>query len=55
MRNDKAEIRAMVDDMLDTSRLTGGYIMRVGNHIPWDIPPDAVKYYFDYAAEVEGG
>jgi len=51
-RNDPAEIRAMVEAMVATSKLTGGYVMCIGNHIPWDIPPAAVKLYLDLSAEL---
>jgi len=47
MRNDPDEIRAMVDEMLQTARLTGGYMMCLGNHLPWNLPPQAVKLYLD--------
>ncbi len=46
-RNDPAEIRAMVERMLETSRMTGGYMMSIGNHIPWNVPGSAVKLYLD--------
>jgi hypothetical protein len=52
MRNRPAEIEAMVRSMVDTARLTGGYIMCIGNHIPWNVPPDAVKRYLDLSAEL---
>ncbi|MEN6370442.1 MAG: uroporphyrinogen decarboxylase family protein [Armatimonadota bacterium] len=52
MRNDKSEIRAMVEQMVETSKMTDGYMMCIGNHIPWNIPPEAVKYYFDLSAEL---
>jgi hypothetical protein len=51
MRNNPGEIEAMVRGMLATARLTGGYIMCVGNHIPWNVPPEAVKRYLDLSAE----
>lgn len=51
-RNNPEEIRAMVDRMVETSRLTPGYMMCVGNHIPWNVPPAAIKCYLDYSAEV---
>jgi hypothetical protein len=38
--------------MVDTARLTGGYVMSIGNHIPWNLPPQAVKCYLDLAAEL---
>jgi hypothetical protein len=52
MRNDKTEIRAMVDGMLETSRMSGGYMMCIGNHIPFNVPGEAIKYYFDLSAEL---
>lgn len=51
-RNNPEEIRRMVDSMVETSRMTTGYFMGIGNHIPWNTPPEAVKCYLDYAAEV---
>lgn len=47
MRNDPAEIEAMVRSMVETAQICGGYMMCVGNHIPWNVPPDAIKRYFD--------
>jgi uroporphyrinogen-III decarboxylase len=41
----------MVDSMLETARMTGGYMMSIGNHIPWNVPPDAVKRYLDLCNE----
>jgi hypothetical protein len=52
MRNDPAEIRAMVESMVQTSRMSGGYMMCVGNHIPFNVPPQAVKLYLDLSAEL---
>jgi uroporphyrinogen-III decarboxylase len=52
MRNDPVEIRAMVENMAETAKLTGGYMMCIGNHIPWNVPPQAVKLYFDYSMEL---
>lgn len=51
-RNDPAEIRAMVEQMVETSKLTGGYMMCIGNHIPWNIPPEAIKLYLDLSVEL---
>jgi hypothetical protein len=51
MRNNPAEIEAMVDAMVDTSKLTGGYMMCIGNHIPFNVPADAIKRYLDLSAE----
>ncbi len=51
MRNNPAEIEAMVDSMVETGRMSGGYMMCIGNHIPWNVPGDAIKRYFDLSAE----
>jgi hypothetical protein len=51
-RGNPDEIRAMVDSMLETSRLTGGYMMSIGNHIPWNVPGEAVKTYLDLCNEL---
>jgi len=50
-RNDPAEIEAMVDQMMETSRMTGGYMMCIGNHIPWNVTPEGIKRYLDLSAE----
>ncbi|MHC4562834.1 MAG: uroporphyrinogen decarboxylase family protein [Planctomycetota bacterium] len=50
-RNNPDEIRAMVDSMIETSTMTGGYMMCIGNHIPWNVNPEGIKIYLDYAAE----
>ena len=52
MRNRPAEIRAMVESMVETARMSGGYMMCVGNHIPFNVPGDAIKRYFDLSAEI---
>ncbi len=52
MRNNPAEIRAMVETMVETGRMSGGYMMCIGNHIPWNVPADAVRRYFDLSAEL---
>jgi hypothetical protein len=51
MRNDAAETDAMARRMVETARMTGGYVMCIGNHIPWNVPPEAIKRYLDRAAE----
>lgn len=48
--DDKA-IKDMVLSMVETSKLTGGYMMCIGNHIPWNVPAEGIKKYFDYSAE----
>ena len=52
MRNNPAEIRAMVDSMVETGQMSGGYMMCIGNHIPFNVPPDAVKRYLDLSKEL---
>jgi len=51
-RNNPGEIRAMVESMVDTARITGGYMMCIGNHIPWNVPPAAIKQYLDLSREL---
>jgi hypothetical protein len=51
-RNNPVEIRAMVERMAETGRMSRGYMMCIGNHIPWDIPPAAVKLYLDLSTEL---
>lgn len=50
-RNDPDEIDAMVRSMIDTARMTGGYMMCIGNHIPWNVTPEGIKRYLDRSAE----
>jgi len=52
MRNDPDEIKAMVLRMVETARMTGGYVMCIGNHIPWNVPGEAVKRYLDLSSEL---
>lgn len=52
MRNDPQEIRAMVESMVETGRMSGGYMMCIGNHIPFNVPPEAVKLYLDLSREL---
>jgi hypothetical protein len=49
-RNNPAEIEAMVRSMVETGRMSGGYMLCIGNHIPWNVPGEAVKRYLDLAA-----
>ncbi len=51
-RNNPEEIEAMVRSMVETSRMTGGYMMCVGNHIPFNVTPEGIKRYLDLAAEL---
>jgi len=52
MRNDPDEIRKMVESMVETSNMSGGYMMCIGNHIPYNVPGEAIKRYFDLSAEL---
>lgn len=51
-RNNYDEIKSMVQSMVETSKMTGGYMMCIGNHIPWNIHGEAVKCYLDLVAEL---
>jgi hypothetical protein len=42
----------MVESMVETGKMCGGYMMCIGNHIPWNTPPEAVKRYLDISAEL---
>ena len=46
-RNDPDEIRKMVESMVLTGKMSGGYMMCIGNHIPWNVNPEGVKRYLD--------
>lgn len=52
MRNDRDEIRAMVESMVETGRMSAGYMMCIGNHIPFNVPGEALERYFDLSAEL---
>jgi len=52
MRNEDAEIRAMVESMVETGRMSGGYMMCIGNHIPFNVSPEGIKKYLDLSAEL---
>ncbi len=52
MRNNKDEIRKMVESMVETANMSRGYMMCIGNQIPFNVPPAAVKTYFDLSAEL---
>lgn len=51
-RNVPAEIRAMVESMVETGRMSRGYMMCIGNHIPWNVPPEAIKLYLDLSNDL---
>lgn len=52
MTDDPAAIERMVRAMVETARMTGGYMMCVGNHIPWNIPARAIHRYLELSREL---
>ncbi len=52
MRNDPKEIEAMVTSMVETGKMTNGYTMCVGNHIPYNVEPEGIKRYLDLSQEL---
>jgi DNA-binding NarL/FixJ family response regulator len=51
-RNDPDEIEAMVRSMVETARMTGGYMMCIGNHIPWNVTPQGIERYLRWSREL---
>jgi hypothetical protein len=51
-RNNPEEIRAMVESMVETGRMSRGYMMCIGNHIPWNVNPEGIKRYLDLADSI---
>ena len=51
-RNNPDEIEAMVKSMVETAKMTGGYMMCIGNHIPWNVTPEGIKRYLDLSSEL---
>ena len=45
----KDDIRKMVLSMVETGKMCGGYFMCIGNHIPWNVPGENIKYYLEYS------
>ena len=41
----------MVRSMVETARMTG-VMMCIGNHIPWNVPPDAIRRYLELSREL---
>jgi hypothetical protein len=48
----KEDIRKMVERMVETGKECGGYFMCIGNHIPWNVPGENIKYYLDYSDQL---
>lgn len=49
--NDRERIRKMVLEMTELGKDMPGYFYCCGNHLPWDMPTDGVKWYLDFCAE----
>ncbi|HJP32507.1 MAG: uroporphyrinogen decarboxylase family protein [Candidatus Latescibacteria bacterium] len=52
MSGDAEAIRTMVRSMVETANMCGGYMMGIGNHIPWNVPPESAKVYLDAVHEL---
>ena len=52
MNNDPDDIRKMVESMVETAKMSKGYMMCIGNHIPFNVSPRGVKTYFDICADI---
>lgn len=48
---DREAIRKMTRRMCDLGKRCPGYFMCIGNHIPWNVPGEAVKWYFEFSDE----
>ncbi|MFH0965484.1 MAG: uroporphyrinogen decarboxylase family protein [Planctomycetota bacterium] len=51
MTNDRGAIRKMVKNMADFGKDLPGYFFGIGNHIPWNVPVEAVQAYFEASQE----
>ena len=38
--------------MVKTGGMSEGYVMSIGNHIPWNVPAEGTKRYLDLTAEL---
>ena len=52
MHNNPAAIKKMVESMVETGKMSAGYMMCIGNHIPFNVPGEAIKRYLDLSAEL---
>ena len=52
MNNDRDDIQKMVETMVETAKMSKGYMMCIGNHIPFNVSPQGVKTYFDICADI---
>jgi hypothetical protein len=51
-RNNPDEIRAMVESMVETGKMSRGYMLSAGNHLPWNVNVEGVKRYLDLCDEL---
>jgi len=51
-RSNPEEIEVMVKSMVETANMTGGYMMCIGNHIPWNVTPEGIKRYLDLSSQL---
>jgi hypothetical protein len=51
MEGDTSAIRKMVASMVETAKMSGGYMMCIGNHIPHNVPTESIRCYLDLSAE----
>ncbi|MCE5240187.1 hypothetical protein LLH23_17125 [bacterium] len=49
--HDREAIRQMTQRMCQLGRECPGYFMCIGNHIPWNVPAESVKWYFEFSDE----
>ncbi len=45
----------MVQPMVETAKMSRGHMMCIGNHIPSNVPLDAVKKYLGFSIEIGFG
>jgi hypothetical protein len=50
-RNNRDEIFAMVKEMADVGKPLPGYFMSCVNHLPWNLPIEGMKAYFEASEE----
>lgn len=44
---DRQAIYGMVEEMTELGKRLPGYFYNVGNHLPWNLPAEAIRHYFD--------
>lgn len=50
--NNPDRIRRMVTSMVETGRMSGGYMMCIGNHIPFNVPAEGIRMYLELSEEL---